>query len=602
MLEVRNLNVTFRGGGRETRVVKDLNFSVPDHSTVAIVGESGSGKSVTAMSILGLVSRVNGKVTGSITLDGRELVGLNESELSDIRGKDISMIFQEPMTSLNPVMTIGRQVGEVLRRHRGMDAAEAEAEALRLLNQVQIPNAKARLSDYPHLFSGGMRQRVMIAMALACKPRLLIADEPTTALDVTIQSQILGLIEQLQAEVGMSVLFITHDMGVVAEIASRAVVMKDGEKVEEADVRTLFSAPAHPYTRRLLYAVPVLGSMTGVPLPKKFATLETSSATPVPATTKQRVQATVVSREPLLDVRNLCTKFSIRGGLMHGVAGHIHAVENVSLSLERGETLSLVGESGSGKSTTGRSILRLVEPQSGSVVLDGEDVSAADPSSLRRLRRQMQMIFQDPYSSLNPKKMVGAAIAEPMIVHGIAKGNEAMDRSVALLEKVGLTAEHAYRYPHEFSGGQRQRICIARALSTSPKLIIADEAVSALDVSIRAQVVNLMMDLQQELGLSYIFISHDIAVVERISHRVAVMCRGRVVEYGPRQAVFENPQHPYTKKLMQAVPIPDPDHPRIRSAAPEDSLKSSIHPVGYVPPDVAFSEVTPGHLIQVGEL
>ncbi len=593
VLQIDRLTTSFRVEGQWQAVVRDVSFSIGARETVAVVGESGSGKSVTALSIMRLVPQANGRVEGSIRLAGRELTTLDEEAMRKVRGDQVSMIFQEPMTSLNPVLTIGFQVAEALRYHREMSPRAADAEALRLFDLVRIPDAKRRFHEYPHTFSGGMRQRVMIAMALACRPKLLIADEPTTALDVTIQSQILGLIKALQDEVGMSVLFITHDMGVVAEIADRVVVMWRGDKVEEADVRRIFDRPEHPYTRRLLAAVPKLGSLRGEPAPRRFAIVaeDGSSEEPAPSAMPDAGAA------PLLEVGGLTTRFPIRGGVFGRVTGHIHAVEDVSFTLHRGETLALVGESGCGKSTTGRSLLQLVPPLRGTIRFEGEDLMRATPARVRQLRRRMAMIFQDPYGSLNPRKTVGAALAEPMLVHGLCDRTEALARVEGLLSKVGLLPEHSTRFPHEFSGGQRQRICIARALALSPSLLVADEAVSALDVSIQAQVVNLLLDLQAELGLAYLFISHDIAVVERVSHRVAVMYLGEIVEIGPRAAVLDDPQHPYTKKLIQAVPVPDPELRRARTLVADD-LPSPARPLGYEPRPKPLLEHAPGHFVR----
>ncbi|MBV8962950.1 MAG: ABC transporter ATP-binding protein, partial [Hyphomicrobiales bacterium] len=581
ILSVRDLSVAFRVDNVWRPAVEKLSFDVGARQTVAIVGESGSGKSVTALSVMRLLPPANSRVKGVIRLDGRDLLQLPEEEMRKVRGDKLSMIFQEPMTSLNPVLTIGFQIAEALMHHRGLERPAAEAEALRILERVRVPAARERLHEYPHRFSGGMRQRVMIAMALACKPKLLIADEPTTALDVTVQAQILELIKLLQAEEGMSVVFITHDMGVVAEIADRVVVMWKGQKVEEGEAARVLERPEHPYTKALLAAVPRLGSMKGEARPKPFPEPEAEadrasedapmSASPISAAKARPNGPTAAkeeefdiepvspaSRRPLLEVANLVTRFPIRSGVFGKVNARVHAVEDVSFSLRAGETLALVGESGCGKSTTGRSILRLVEPNAGRVLFEGQDVRALDPQGLRRMRRRMQMIFQDPFASLNPRKSVGAAIAEPIIVHGLASKREARDRVAELLRKVGLTPDMAGRFPHEFSGGQRQRLAIARALGLTPKLIVADEAVSALDVSVKARVVNLMMRLQAEMGLAFLFISHDIAVVERVSHRIAVMYLGEIVEIGPRAAIIENPRHPYTRKLVAAVPSPDP--------------------------------------------
>jgi peptide/nickel transport system ATP-binding protein len=596
ILSVSDLTVSFRSDGRWREVVHGVSFDVGPRETVALVGESGSGKSVSALSILRLLPRDASRIGGRVRFEGRELLAAPEAEMRRVRGDSIAMIFQEPMTSLNPVLTIGFQIAEALIRHRGLSRSAAEAEALRLLDKVRIPAARSRLHEYPHRFSGGMRQRVMIAMALACRPKLLIADEPTTALDVTIQAQILDLIKSLQDEEGMSVLFITHDMGVVAEIADRTVVMYRGRAVEAGPTARIFSEPTEPYTRALLAAVPRLGTMAGRARPMRFPVVD--RATGLAAPTPETPDTVRAAERPVLEVRDLTTRFDIRSGLLGRVTGRVHAVERVSFSLAAGETLALVGESGCGKSTTGRSILRLVEPLSGSVLLDGEDITGLDAGTLRARRQRMQMIFQDPFASLDPRLSVGAAVAEPLLINRLSAPREARRRAEDLLTRVGLPPEAAARFPHEFSGGQRQRICIARALALNPRLIVADEAVSALDVSVKAQVVNLMLDLQAELGLAYLFISHDMAVVERVSHRVAVMYLGEIVEIGPRAAIFGDPRHPYTKKLLAAVPVPDPARRGERHALPDDEIRSPIRTPDYVPPERLYREVAPGHVVQ----
>ncbi|WP_027233136.1 ABC transporter ATP-binding protein [Phyllobacterium sp. UNC302MFCol5.2] len=597
VLSVSNLTTSFLGDGQWRPVVRNVSFDVAPGETVAIVGESGSGKSVTSLSIMRLLQKDKSRIEGKIMLDGKDILALPERQMRSVRGNDVAMIFQEPMTSLNPLFTVGRQISEALLCHRDISRAEARAETIRLLEKVRIPAAASRFDEYPHRFSGGMRQRVMIAMALASKPKLLIADEPTTALDVTIQGQILDLIKLLQEEEGTSVLFITHDMGVVAEIADRTVVMYNGEAVETGNTDEIFANPQHPYTRSLLSAVPVLGSMKGHERPLRFPVVDRATGTSdTPVETADTVQA---DKPPLLEVRNLTTRFNIHSGMFGQLEGRVHAVENLSFTLQPGETLSLVGESGCGKSTTGRSIMRLVQPQSGEVLLNGQNVLGMDPKQMRDMRRTIQMIFQDPFASLNPRMTVGAAIAEPYLEHRLGTRTQARDRVADLLERVGLKTDMAGRYPHEFSGGQRQRVCIARALALDPKLIVADESVSALDVSIKAQVINLLLDLQASLNLAYLFISHDIAVVERVSHRIAVMYLGEIVEIGPRAAIFENPQHPYTKKLISAVPVPDPARRGVRRPVSNDEIKSPVRAPDFVVPSRQYAEVSSGHLVQM---
>ncbi|MBU3962252.1 MAG: ABC transporter ATP-binding protein [Alphaproteobacteria bacterium] len=597
VLSVRDLTTSFKVGDEWRSVVKGVSFDVAPRETVAIVGESGSGKSVTSLSIMRLLPQNSSRIEGSVKLNGRELLTLGSEEMRRVRGNEIAMIFQEPMTSLNPIFPIGKQIAEAITCHRDVSAAEAKTEVLRLLDKVRIPNAKNRFGDYPHQFSGGMRQRVMIAMALASRPKLLIADEPTTALDVTIQGQILDLIKVLQDEEGMAVLFITHDMGVVAEVSDRTIVMFRGEAVETGSTDDIFNRGKHPYTRALLSAVPKLGSMGGRERPMRFPVIDiVTGETRIPETEAGGVDG---AKRPVLEVKNLTTRFDIHSGLLGRKSGAVHAVENVSFDLREGETLALVGESGCGKSTTGRSITRLVEPTAGAISLDGYDVVNLDRTALRKMRRSIQMVFQDPFASLDPRMSVGSAVMEPFVEHGLGPKAQARDKAADLLERVGLKADMMRRYPHEFSGGQRQRIAIARSLMLDPKVIVADEAVSALDVSIKAQVCNLLLDLQQSFNLAYLFISHDMAVVERVSHRVAVMYLGEIVEIGPRQAVFDNPQHAYTRKLMAAVPIPDPARRSLKRNISTDEIKSPVRPVGYVPPVRQYREVSAGHLVQM---
>ncbi|SCU74858.1 putative peptide transport fused subunits of ABC superfamily: ATP-binding components [Cupriavidus necator] len=586
VVSVNGLTVRFATSERTVEAVRNLSFHVERGETLAVVGESGSGKSVTSLALMRLVEHGGGKIaSGSMALRRRggeviDLARADNATLRSVRGADVAMIFQEPMTSLNPVFPVGEQIAESIRLHQGKSRAAARAEALRMLELVRIPEARRVLERYPHQLSGGMRQRVMIAMALSCKPALLIADEPTTALDVTIQAEILQLIRGLQAEMHMGVVFITHDMGVVAEVADRVLVMYRGEKVEEGTSDDVFRAPAHPYTRALLSAVPRLGAMSGTDLPAKFPLLRLDSANAEPVAPQDTVTPGVA---PILRVQDLVTRFDVPGGLFGRVTRRVHAVEKVSFDLYPGETLALVGESGCGKSTTGRSLLRLVESQSGTIEFAGQNISKMEGPALQTLRRNIQFIFQDPFASLDPRVPVGYSIMEPLLVHKVASGKEAEQRVAWLLDKVGLDGSHAARYPHEFSGGQRQRICIARALALNPKVVVADESVSALDVSIQAQIVNLMLDLQRELGIAFLFISHDMAVVERVSHRVAVMYLGQIVEIGPRRAIFENPQHPYTKKLMSAVPIADPARRHLRREPLNDEIPSPIRAVGDEP-------------------
>ncbi len=606
LIDIRGLKVQFSGEDGLFTAVNDVSFNIMPGETVAVVGESGSGKSVTALSLMRLIDYAGGKIVdGEILFTGRDgkqrdLAQESSDELRDIRGNEIAMIFQEPMTSLNPVFTVGDQIAEAVMLHQGKNKSEARLEALRMLEKVRIPDAEKLLDRHPHQLSGGMRQRVMIAMALSCRPSLLIADEPTTALDVTIQAQILRLIRQLQQEMGMAVMFITHDMGVVAEVADRVVVMFRGQKVEEGPVEEIFANPQHPYTKALLSAVPKLGSLKNEPLPIKFDLLTVDEeANQIPSDTNERdVQDTVdLSSEPMLAVEDLSVRFGVYRGIFGRLAGNVHAVERVSFSVRPGETLALVGESGCGKSTTGRAIMQLLRPTSGSIVFEGQKLDALGNEQRRQLRQKIQYIFQDPFASLNPRLTIGFSIAEPLITHNLATGHAVEERVAELLTKVGLKPEHAKRYPHEFSGGQRQRICIARALASNPDLIIADEAVAALDVSIQAQIVNLLMDLQRQQKLGYLFISHDMAVVERISHRVAVMYLGQIVEIGPRQEIFQNPQHAYTRRLMAAVPIADPRQRDRRTDLLEGDIPSPMRKLGDAPIVEPLIEVGKDHFV-----
>ncbi|WP_347556626.1 dipeptide ABC transporter ATP-binding protein [Robbsia sp. KACC 23696] len=631
VLEIRDVSVGFQqaDGGGLANAVRNISFNVDRGATTVVVGESGSGKSVTSLAVMRLIEFGGGTITGGQIAFRRrsgdvvDLTRASEDTMRRVRGGEIGMIFQEPMTSLNPVLTVGEQITEAILLHQPTLAGTAQAEATRVLDRVRIPDAARVMKRYPHELSGGMRQRVMIAIALSCRPQLLIADEPTTALDVTVQAQILHLIRELQVELNMGVLLITHDMGVVAESADQVIVMRRGDLVEQNEVKPLFASPTHPYTRALLAAVPKLGAMRGTDLPARFELLRDPAAEPEKAVQADSAMTTVADRatvdaavtaaiysgdtsvsmdaaldkkKAVLSVRELITRFDVKAGMFGRVTKRVHAVERVSFDMFEGETLGLVGESGCGKTTTGRSLLRLVKPQSGSIYFDGVDLGRNDRQSEALLRRNVQLVFQDPFASLNPRIRIGDAIMEPMLIQGLATRDEAARRTADLLEKVGLDASMARRWPHQLSGGQRQRICIARALSTNPRVLVADESVSALDVSVQAQIVNLLIDLQKELGIACLFISHDMAVVERISHRVAVMYLGQIVEIGPRRAIFENPQHPYTKKLMDAVPIADPL--RRRHGAPSlIELPSPVRAIGDEPVVAPLVQVGPGHFV-----
>ena len=595
LFDVRNLHVEFGTTPGVVVGVEDVSFRILPGETLCVVGESGSGKSVTALSMMRLVEFGGGKIaSGSLLYHGREgdvdLGVADRERMRRIRGHRMGMVFQEPMTALNPVFTVERQLTEGLRVHLGMDREQARGRALELLRAVRIPEPEQRLRQFPHELSGGMRQRVVIAMAMACRPRLLICDEPTTALDVTVQAEILALINQLKQEHDTAVMFITHDMAVVAQIADRVIVMCRGRLVEEGNVLEIFENPQHEYTRSLLSAVPKLGQMRGRPAPEPLR---------IPGETESvRTGGTgSAARQVLLEVEGLTTRFPVRRGLLRRTVAHVHSVEDVSFTLREGETLGLVGESGCGKTTCGRSVLRLVEPLRGRVRLGGCDVMALDDGGLRAARRNMQMIFQDPFASLNPQIRLINQVAEPLRNFGIARGDELTERVATLFDRVELPRDFLRRFPHELSGGQRQRVAIARALALEPRLIVADEAVSALDVSVQAQILNLLMGLQTDLGVSLLFISHDMAVVERISHHVAVMYLGRIVEIGPRGAVFDDPRHAYTKSLLSAVPVADPR----RRTSPADiryrPVPSPIFPVGHEPGPSVYEEVGPGHLV-----
>jgi peptide/nickel transport system ATP-binding protein len=562
-------------GEDDTRdVVRGLSFTLARGETLCIAGESGSGKSMTSLAIMGLLPQPAAYISsGSIMLGDIDLARLDEGGMRRIRGNRIAMIFQEPMTSLNPVLSIGRQLTEAIEAHTALTRAQARQKAIEALRAVRIPEAETRLKQFPHELSGGMRQRVMIAMALALNPDVLIADEPTTALDVTVQGEVLELLRDLQRSHGTSIILITHDMGVVAEMADRVIVMRDGAMVEQGPVARIFDAPAMDYTRTLLAAVPRIGSGAG-----------------------RRESRAPDGAEPVASVNDLRVRFDLRDGLLGRVRRRVHAVEGISFDIRPNETLALVGESGCGKSTTAKALAGLV-PYAGSIRVGGRDLAGLDGKQRQAVRRDVQMVFQDPFASLDPRMRVGDLVAEPLIIHKVAGKRECRDRVAALFERVGLPADAMERYPHEFSGGQRQRICIARALALQPKLVIADESVSALDVSVQARVLELLRELQSELGVAYLFISHDMAVVENVSDRVAVMYLGQFVEMGTRDQVFSNPAHPYTRRLIEAVPIPDPARRRAHFARMDGEIPSPTRAVGDEPQRVTLRDIGGGHLV-----
>ena len=579
LLDIQDMETEFSTPTGVNKAVDKVSLNLKKGETLAIVGESGSGKSVTAMSILKLIPEPPGKIKGgSINFNGKLLDKCSDKEMRSIRGNDISIIFQEPMTALNPVLTVGSQITETIVRHQNLSFKLAKKRAIEMLQLVKVPEPSRRANQYPHQLSGGMRQRVMIAIALACDPKILIADEPTTALDVTIQAEILSLLNSLKKKTDCSIIFITHDMAVVSQIADRVVVMLEGKKVEEGTVLDVLEKPKHPYTKALLSAVPKLGDMRNKPYPETI---------PIAGTNGKKIKPLKGLNEKLLEVKNLTTTFPISMGILGKVVANVRAVEDVSFFINKGQTFSLVGESGCGKSTVGRSILRLENPANGKVLLEKKDYLKLDKNELKKHRSNMQMVFQDPFGSLNPRQKAGSIVDEMLKVHGYKDRHERYERVSELFLRVGLSSQHMSNYPHEFSGGQRQRVAIARALALNPKLVILDEAVSALDVSVQASVLNLLMELQSEYQLSYLFISHDMAVVERVSHYIGVMYLGRIVEIGSRQTILNNPCHPYTKALLSAVPSTDPREKKMDSEMRFRQIVSPIHPVGYKP---AFSE------------
>ena len=571
LLSVRDLCIAVQTDGGPLPLIDRVSFDLRRGETLALAGESGSGKSLTALAIMGLLPppavRVSG---GSIRLADDDLTRLPEAQMRGLRGDRLAMIFQEPMTSLNPVMSVGTQLTEAIRAHTPMSRSTARAEALAALTAVRLSDPARRMRQYPHELSGGMRQRVMIAMALALKPDLLIADEPTTALDVTVQREVLDLLRDLQKTQGTAILLITHDMGVVAEMADQVVILRKGRVVESGAVRPIFAAPRHEYTRTLLAAVPRMGTGGG-PVARP-------------------------ARPVVAELRDVAVAFDLRSGLLNRVSHRLHAVDGVSLDIRGGETFALVGESGCGKSTIARAIMGLV-PHQGSITVAGQTVGQMTAGARRALSSVAQIVFQDPMAALDPRMTVGDQIAEPLLIHGLGDAGTRRARAAELMGMVGLTEAQLDNYPHEFSGGQRQRICIARAIALAPKLLIADESVSALDVSVQARVLDLLQALKQDLGISMLFISHDMAVVENISDRIAVMQMGRIVEIGSRAQIFGNPQHPYTKRLMAAVPIPDPSAKRPATFRSADDVPSPLRRVGAQVEPPTMTQVSPGHFV-----
>ena len=566
ILKITNLSISFGSGEQKIRAVSNLSLGIKKGETLGIVGESGSGKSLTSLTTMGLLPGSANIESGEINLnlngESKSILQISEEEFRKLRGKEIAMIFQEPMTSLNPVLKCGEQVAEAIRLNNGLDKLKAREEVIKWFNEVQLPRPEQIYESYPHQISGGQKQRVMIAMAMCCNPQLLIADEPTTALDVTVQKKILELIKRLQDRHGMGVIFITHDLGVVAEIADKVVVMQKGEMVEENTCENIFISPNHPYTKGLLaYRPPLKVRLKKLPTVQDFVnesnTLQNSNFQSIIVSPDERKEqlAKLFKQEKILEVKNLSKHYPISGGIFKKSVETVKAVNNISFDVYEGETLGLVGESGCGKTTLGRTILQLLKPTSGEATYKGVNLSTLSERELRNYRKEIQIIFQDPYSSLNPKIKVGDAIVEPLNFHNIGSNKqERKKRVIELMETVGLTAEQYNRYPHEFSGGQRQRVCIARALALSPKFIVCDESVSALDVSVQAQVLNLLNDLKKKFKFTYIFISHDLSVVKYMSDRMLVMRNGEMVELGVAEEVYSNPKSDYTRELINSIP------------------------------------------------
>ncbi|MDE0119886.1 MAG: ABC transporter ATP-binding protein [Bdellovibrionales bacterium] len=575
LIEVKNLSVEFKTDNGKVEAVRDISFNIQKGKTVGLVGESGSGKSVTALSIMRLIPDPPGSISGGqIFMDTgqrksnqdneptfsekkEDILKLPESSMRRIRGNRISMIFQEPMSSLNPVFTVGNQISEALILHRNMNKKSAWEQSIELLNQVEVDNPGERVKSYPHQLSGGQRQRVMIAMAIACNPDLLIADEPTTALDVTIQQQIMELLMNLQKQYAMSVLFITHNLGLIAEIANEVLVMYKGRIVEQNTTVDIFKRPSHPYTKGLMACRPTLDKNSHrLPVISDYMDEQGKALNPGDKWGAKKMKSLSSKGPPLLEVKNLKKHFPLKKNVFGTPQSWIKAVDDVSFTVRKGETLGLVGESGCGKTTLGRVILRLLTATAGDILYHGQNIMLLSRKEMQPLRRKMQVIFQDPYASLNPRMTIGSAIMEPMIIHNLGEDKqERIKKTEQLLERVGLTGDMLHRYPHEFSGGQRQRVCIARALAVQPEFIICDESVSALDVSIQSQIINLLLDLQEEMELTYIFISHDLAVVKFISDEVCVMNKGKIIEKNTYLEIYKNPKEDYTKKLLNSIPV-----------------------------------------------